>query len=483
MLARARRRAGSTGVDGGRDIGTEREPRPRAALIAVREEVPFGTRCVLRFESYAAAHRRIVQFPYRLTSRAARLVAECPGGGTAQHLAELLLSGRLRLIEAAEKRIRHGGAARGSAAAAPVEALPPTLQATSWIKFKIVHHRTGEPFVGVRLTLRTPSGAEAECRTNAGGVATLDDIAPGVCDVWCPLEGARLKRTVAFVGMGEPEPSEKAVPFRAAWGAKAEWIAHIVEHKVQSGETLKSVAEQYSYRWQELAEFNWGTSTPDRINQHLKSDVGCTAKTRDGMNYQFTSEDDPGLIYVPKPWSQNGLATEQTHVIRVRIAAGFRLILENMEKLRIPRAEYEATFSDGSVRKGRLGGGGVALIKDPPPGPVQVRYPDLDDIEAKSLAAAARKALDDRNPLEIHRLFRYPPETVRRAFQAYDRYFNDYHGEGLRNDLKREFFSDPDAELIFFGYLARVNQVEQSEAASTDVATPVAARAEEPVHA
>jgi len=185
----------------------------------------------------------------------------------------------------------------------------------------------------------------------------------------------------------------------------------------------------------------------------LRDDVGCTAKTRDGFNYRFTSEDEPGLICIPRQWEQAGLATERTHVIRVRLAAGFRLILENEDKLRIPEAEYEVTLADGSVRKGRLGRSGVALIKDPPPGDLEVCYPDLDDIEAKSLAAMARKAFDDRDPTELHRLFRYPRETIQRAFKAYAEYFNTYHGQGLRGDIEQEFGTDEEARMLFYAYM------------------------------
>ena len=95
-------------------------------------------------------------------------------------------------------------------------------------------------------------------------------------------------------------------------------------------------------------------------------------------------------------------------------------------------------------------------------------FPDLDDIEAKSLAAAVRKAFDDRDPREIHRLFRYPAETVERAFDAYDQYFNDYHGKGLRNDIEQEFFSDPDAELVFYTYLADANITGPAEDSATE---------------
>ncbi|MEP0846978.1 MAG: LysM peptidoglycan-binding domain-containing protein [Phycisphaerae bacterium] len=436
---------------------TEADPLGGELVVAARDEVSLRASDVVSdIGSHSSVRRLLARNLHRLTPRAARLVAARPTAGAVGTLLAMMGAGRLVLIQRRVERPVAVTHVRRKAHAVPTELPLEAKKRLSWIRFQIVHHATGEPFAGVRLTVRTPGGSEIQVRTDSHGAASLHEIEPGFCDAWCPLQGARLARTAGFVGMGMPRTGAAA----GGWSdvsdrhASAECIAHVDEHRVQTGETLESVARQYAYSWRELAEFNWDTSNPDAVNRHLRDDVGCTQKTLDGFNYRFTSEDEPGLIYIPRTWSQSGLATEHTHVIRVRLAAGFRLILENEDGLRIPEAEYEATLADGSVRKGRLGRSGMALIKDPPPGEVEVRYRDLDDIEAKSLAATARKAFDDRQPIEIHRLFRYPSETIRRAFAAYDQYFNDHHGAGLQNDIETDLCTGPDAELIFFGYYA-----------------------------
>jgi hypothetical protein len=241
-------------------------------------------------------------------------------------------------------------------------------------------------------------------------------------------------------------------------------IFEIEKHKVKTGESIASLAKGAGISWQDLAKFNWGTDVPDEINKHLRDEVGCSKKTPDGFNYVFDDSDKPGIVYIPKEWKQAGLATEMTHTLRVQSMARFLVILKNDHDLRIPEAEYEATLADGSKRSGRLGRGGVDAIDDPPVGDVEVKFPDLDDIEAKSLAATVRKAFDDRNPKEIHRLFRYPPETVQRAFKAYDKYFNDYRGQGLRNDIEQEWSGDSDAMMVLLSYLGEAKIIESAQA-------------------
>jgi hypothetical protein len=110
-----------------------------------------------------------------------------------------------------------------------------------------------------------------------------------------------------------------------------------------------------------------------------------------------------------------------------------------------------------------LGIGGVDAIEDPPEGEVGVRFPDLDDIEAKSVAASARKGFDDRDPKEIHRFFRYAKETVKLAIAAYDKYFNDYRGKGLKNDIEEEFAADEEAIGLFDIYFMSAERPEAEE--------------------
>jgi len=97
-----------------------------------------------------------------------------------------------------------------------------------------------------------------------------------------------------------------------------------------------------------------------------------------------------------------------------------------------------------------------------------VRFPDLDDIEAKSVAASARKGFDDRDPKELHRFFRYAKETVKRAIEAYDKYFNDYRGEGLKNDIEEEFAGDDEAIGMFDVYFMSLEKEEKKDDEDAD---------------
>lgn len=95
-------------------------------------------------------------------------------------------------------------------------------------------------------------------------------------------------------------------------------IVLIEQHHVKSGETLAGLAVLYGLTWQQLALFNWNTSDPDEINNHLRDDVGCTALAPDGRNYIFSNDDSPGIIHIPKKWARSGLATDRRHTIHVR---------------------------------------------------------------------------------------------------------------------------------------------------------------------
>ncbi len=77
-------------------------------------------------------------------------------------------------------------------------------------------------------------------------------------------------------------------------------IVKAEEYKVKDNDSLESIAKKNNIQWQDLAMFNFGTDNPDEINIHLRNTVGCLKKTKDGKNYIFTKDDDPGIIYIPK---------------------------------------------------------------------------------------------------------------------------------------------------------------------------------------
>jgi spore germination protein YaaH len=74
-----------------------------------------------------------------------------------------------------------------------------------------------------------------------------------------------------------------------------------IKYRVKDGDSIKSIAQSVGLTWQELARFNWGTDVPNEINWYLKNYFVCTHKTADGNNYLFTSQDEPGIIVLPKP--------------------------------------------------------------------------------------------------------------------------------------------------------------------------------------
>jgi len=335
----------------------------------------------------------------------------------------------------------------------PQDEVPVAQISEAWIGFRVVHDMTDIPIPGVSLSVKLTDGSQKEYRTADNGEVFINAIDPGTCDVSCDIREALLRDTYAFTAMGDSPASQTAqsgAPQSAGNDQGKEKsrtrsrVAMVQEHKVKSGETLAQIATDNGLTWQELAKFNWDTATPDEINEHLRHDVGKTKKTRDGYNYVFADSDDPGFLYIPKPWQQAGLVTEQQHTIRVKQAEGFRIILENEAGLRIPEAAYEVTLADGSTRQGRLGRSGVALIKDFPPGQIEVEFLDLDDVTAKSLAARARKAFEERDTWDVFRLLKDAKVIVHKAIEAYDQYFNDYSGNGLLQDIDYEL-TDPTA--------------------------------------
>ena len=75
-----------------------------------------------------------------------------------------------------------------------------------------------------------------------------------------------------------------------------------------------------------------------------------------------------------------------------------------------------------------------------------MEFLDLDDVTAKSLAARARKAFEERDTWDVFRLLKDAKVIVHKAIEAYDQYFNDYSGNGLLQDIDDEL-TDPTAHL------------------------------------
>lgn len=211
----------------------------------------------------------------------------------------------------ARPKAQAGGA--GTSGTGPIA--PPKK---TWIKIRVVDDATGAPIPGVSLKLREGStGWLKAATTDQSGAVEYDGIEPGAWGAASLLEKARIQTTLDFVRVElgareDPPPGASSIP------AGSYAIANIEAHKVKKGESILSLATANGMTWQELSIFNWGTCVPEEINVHLREEVGCTKKTKDGYNYMFDDSDEPGIVFIPTEWEIGGLSTGQAHVIRVQ---------------------------------------------------------------------------------------------------------------------------------------------------------------------
>lgn len=76
-------------------------------------------------------------------------------------------------------------------------------------------------------------------------------------------------------------------------------------YKFKDGDSLLTIAGTLSrpwkeYTWQELAAFNWGTSTLADVNYYLDKCCGCKTATPDDKTYKLSATDAPGTVWLPK---------------------------------------------------------------------------------------------------------------------------------------------------------------------------------------
>jgi len=70
-------------------------------------------------------------------------------------------------------------------------------------------------------------------------------------------------------------------------------------YRVKTNEDWYSVAAAHGVSAQDLIYFNYQTHDPKEVNYYLRVNVGCVLATHDRLNWKFSSEANPGIIYVP----------------------------------------------------------------------------------------------------------------------------------------------------------------------------------------
>ena len=73
-----------------------------------------------------------------------------------------------------------------------------------------------------------------------------------------------------------------------------------IPYKVKDGDNWRRIARARNMDVWELIYFNFHTKNPEIVNYYMNMYVGCTEITSDYKNYRFSSNDNPGIIYIPQ---------------------------------------------------------------------------------------------------------------------------------------------------------------------------------------
>ncbi|OGT27598.1 MAG: hypothetical protein A2Z17_03665 [Gammaproteobacteria bacterium RBG_16_66_13] len=241
--------------------------------------------------------------------------------------------------------------------AAAVVPLPVPAKKKARFSAKVVDGATGEPIPGVKLELQLVDGSKCDLVSGSDGTVEVPDVVPGHHTLSGAIGGLTMKNALELVSVGDSPGSASGggassisgkttrAPPTGAASATPYRVVGIERYKVKRGDTLAKIAAKNDLDRAMLAYFNWGVYSPSEVEEKLRDEVGCTQKDPNGR-YVLTDEDEPGIIFIPKPWRAGALGVGREHVVRVRpIAARFALYVD--EKRNPVRGRQYRIFEAG----------------------------------------------------------------------------------------------------------------------------------------
>lgn len=332
-------------------------------LAAIGQELPKGARILERQQAKFWLKQSVPPMAHPNILHALADIAEAVGypfhGATGMvgldelpfvmtHLAQAISDGRLIAFRTASLE----GGGKGPSVDPPGPKPDPTK--TSWIKVKFIDDLGAAPVPGVAVLMTLTDGQKKDFSTRNDGLIEVTGIPAGTCDLTSTLKAPKLTSTLMFTAVGETaagkkDPDDEPIP-AGSWV-----VAKIETHKVKKGETLASIAKSAGMSEQDLAIFNFGTSDKEAVNTAIRARVGSKTLGPDKKHYVFDDKDKPGLIYIPKEWKQDGLATEKTHTMKVRpVVPKWLAILKVDDHFAPSKEKLDIKYSLGGLSKKKV---------------------------------------------------------------------------------------------------------------------------------
>ncbi|MFO0587366.1 MAG: LysM peptidoglycan-binding domain-containing protein [Polyangiaceae bacterium] len=332
-------------------------------LAAIGQELPKGARVIEKRQAKFWLRQSVPPMAHPTILHALADIAEATGypfHGVAgfvgldelesvmDHLGQALSDGRLIAFRTAN--LEGGGKGPNVEPPGP----KPPAPKTSWIKLKFLDDLGAKPVSGVTATLTLSDGQKRDFTTRADGLIDVQGIPSGTCDATSPLKSPKLPHTLTFMGTGETAGGKKDPDDEPI--APGNYVVSAIEqYKVKKGDTLKSIADKAGITEQDLAVFNFGTSDKDAVNTAIRARVGSKTLGPDKKTYVFDDADKPGIVYVPKEWKQDGLATEKTHSMRLRpIVPKWLAILKVDDHFAPSKEKLDIKYSLGGLSKKKV---------------------------------------------------------------------------------------------------------------------------------
>ncbi len=204
-------------------------------------------------------------------------------------------------------------------------------QELTYIKFTVCDDIRDEKLKNIAFEIVLPDGTIHSAKTDSSGEIEVKHIEPGTCTIKTDIADKTIKNLYRYIGLGtqalQEAPKEDQDKNKKEQSNSSDntdstnepiTFAFIEEYKVETGDTLESIAESFNLSKDDITKFNWNTTDQEEINNCIYRYVGSSLLDSDN-NLVFRSNDDPGIIFIPQKLELTDFKTNDFYTLRLSL--------------------------------------------------------------------------------------------------------------------------------------------------------------------